>query len=272
MAMMLTDSKTGIMYRKWDSVSPKAVFLMVHGLGAQSERWNFLADFLAKNGLASYAIELRGYGETKELRAHIDSFNVYYNDLTALCEIIKTELPGKKIFIIGESMGGLIAYLATVKFPGFFSGLVCISPVFVNVMPFAWYTYVQFIVSLIFNQRATLKMPFNSAWITRDVEYQKRLDADTRELRIASVKTLWEILMSQIACGNAKDKLKTPVLFLLAEKDKLTSPMESKKVFDALTIKDKTVFTYPEMYHALSIDIGKEKVFADILEWCKGRC
>ncbi len=36
-----------ILYRKWDALppaaSPKAVFLLVHGLGAHTARWDFLA-------------------------------------------------------------------------------------------------------------------------------------------------------------------------------------------------------------------------------------
>jgi alpha-beta hydrolase superfamily lysophospholipase len=56
---------TDILYRKWDTAppaaSPKAVFLLAHGLGAHSARWDLLAGFLARNGYASYGIELRGY-------------------------------------------------------------------------------------------------------------------------------------------------------------------------------------------------------------------
>ena len=51
---------TDILYRKWEAASagasPRAVFLLVHGLGAQSARWDFLAGFLARNGHASYGI------------------------------------------------------------------------------------------------------------------------------------------------------------------------------------------------------------------------
>jgi alpha-beta hydrolase superfamily lysophospholipase len=32
-----------IMYRRWNVPSSKAVLLLVHGLGAHSARWDFLA-------------------------------------------------------------------------------------------------------------------------------------------------------------------------------------------------------------------------------------
>ena len=43
-----------ILYRKWEaspqSAAPRAVFLLVHGLGGHSARWGFLAEALAGRG------------------------------------------------------------------------------------------------------------------------------------------------------------------------------------------------------------------------------
>jgi len=54
---------TDLLYRRWDAgpafASPKAVFVLVHGLGAHSARWEFLAGHFAARGFASSAIELR---------------------------------------------------------------------------------------------------------------------------------------------------------------------------------------------------------------------
>jgi len=41
----------------------------------------------------------------------------------------------------------------------------------------------------------------------------------------------------------------------------------SEKVFRGLKTKDKKIIMYPEMYHALSIELAREKVFEDILRW-----
>ena len=35
--------------------------------------------------------------------------------------------------------------------------------------------------------------------------------------------------------------------------------------------EDKQLIEYPEMFHALSIDLDREKVFADILNWVERR-
>jgi len=126
----MKNEKQDIMYRKWGLHSPKAVFLLVHGLGGYSGRWQFLADFFLQHDISSYAIELRGFGPTKGPRGHVASFDQYFEDISCLKNIISKENPDKKIFIIGESLGGLISFLAVAKAKKLFNGLILLSPAF----------------------------------------------------------------------------------------------------------------------------------------------
>jgi alpha-beta hydrolase superfamily lysophospholipase len=271
MQPIITDTKTGVLYRKWTDTKTgcDAVFLLVHGLGAHSDRWNFLTKSLNENNVAAYGIELKGYGETKELKGHIDSFGTYYHDIESLHKIVGTEQPGKKVFILGESMGALIAFMSVLKNPGSYAGLICVSPAFVNKMQFPFSLYVKFIVSLLFKPSTLIRMPFKSEWITRDVDYQKTLNADIREIRDSSASTLLNILIAQLKCNLLKNKLNIPVLFLVAGTDMLVDDKSTKKLFEKMVVPDKTIKHYPEMYHALTIDQGRETVFQDIVSWVK---
>ena len=69
-----------------------------------------------------------------------------------------------------------------------------------------------------------------------------------------------------------KNKIKKPVLFLTAGAlDKITDARETIRVFKNLEEKDKEIIQYPEMVHALSVELGREKVFNDILQWVSKR-
>ena len=68
-----------------------------------------------------------------------------------------------------------------------------------------------------------------------------------------------------------KKYLDLPVLFLIPGKDKIINSKTSAKVFQKLSAKDKQWVEYPDMHHALSIDLNKEKVFTDIHSWIKKR-
>lgn len=265
------DDKTAIIYRRWEAHPSKAVLLLVHGLGAHTGRWEFLADFFFKNDISSYALELKGFGETRGSRGHIDSFNVYFDDIRRLLNIIKRENPKQKVFLLGESMGGIISFLMAIYEPGLFSGLICISPAFQSRLKFTLLDYLKIFFPLLYNPKKQFDLPFNSEMCTRDIDYQKTMDADEREYRRASSKLLSEFAIAQIRSQILKDRLKTPVLFLVAGVDKLVDSGESLKIFKGLKVKDKAIIQYPNMYHALSIELGREAVFSDILNWLEKR-
>lgn len=267
-----TDPQTGILYRRWQAASPKAVLLLVHGLGGHSARWSFLADYFQQNNISSYGIELKGFGETQGLRGHIDSFKIYYNDVRSLYRIIKNENPDKKVFILGESMGGLMAFLMVITDPNLFSGVICLVPAFASAMKFSILEYVKILSSVLYNRRKQFTVPFTSQMCTQDVEYQKVMDSDTlKEHRLATSGLLFNILIEQVRAQKLKDKLITPVLFQLAGKDVMADARVGRKAFQSLKLKDKTIIEYPDMFHALSIELERKKVFDDTLKWMQTR-
>ncbi len=197
---------TDLLYRRWEAApapaAPKAAFLLVHGLGAHSARWEFLAGHLAARGFACYAIELRGFGWTPERpRAHVRSFRVWERDILGLRDIIGRELPGRKVFLLGESMGGLIAYDLAGRHADKFAGAVLISPSFKNGMKFPLSTYAKLLL-LPIKPTHTVDVPFTSETATRDLEYAAVMNANPDELRVASLKLLVGFIPVQARAGR----------------------------------------------------------------------
>jgi alpha-beta hydrolase superfamily lysophospholipase len=264
---MVTDQLTRMMYQTWNVRNPKAVLLLVHGLGGHAARWEFWADFFIKNDFSSYALELEGFGVTSGRRGHIDSFDTYYKHIQRLYQIIKTENPDKLVFIAGESLGALIAFLMVIKHKDFFAGLVCLSPAFKDKLKLSVWFQLRVYIDLIFFPSKQFQIPFNLQMCCRDIEYCSKMENDKREHRLASARMLWEIVSGQFKAKIWEKKATLPVLFLLSGQDKMVDPQESERVFAGLSSPGNKIITYPQMSHALSIDIGREKVFADIFEW-----
>ncbi len=261
------DEKTGVMYTKWAARSPEAVLLLVHGLGAHTGRWQFLVDFFLQNSFSSYAIELRGFGKTEDVKGHVDSVNIYFSDIRRLAEIAREENPGKKIFLLGESVGALVSFSMVANGANFASGLICISPAFSDKLDVKPIDYIRMSLALLYNPRKQFLVPFTAEMCTRDVQYQKVMNENPREHRLVSAKLVFEITKLQKTAPRSAAKIKLPTLFLLAGDDKLVEPDASRKIFDMIASKDKRIVEYPEMCHALSIDLGREKVFLEILKW-----
>jgi len=271
MQLIVTDEKSGIMYKRWSFPSPKAIFLLVHGLGAHTGRWDDLAEFFLQNRISAYALELKGFGETKDLKGHIDSLDTYSKDVLSLYKIIKKENKESKVFLLGESMGALVSFLVAAGKPSGFSGLICISPSFKSKLKFPFFTQLRIFLALFYHRKKYFNLPFSSQMFIRDKEQQKKIDADPRENRLVTAWLLVSILAAQLRAKILMNKIRMPVLFLLAGSDLLVDPEESKRIFRALKTEDKTIIEYPEMYHVLSMDLGKEKVFSDLLKWFQGR-
>lgn len=268
---IIKDKETGILYRSWPAAKPEAVLLLVHGLGAHSARWQDLSDFLLKKSISSYAIELEGFGETKGPEGHVDSFGVYLRDVNFLREVIIRENKGRKVMLLGESMGALISFLTVARRPNLFDGLICISPAFANKLKFSIFEYAKIFSSLLYNPRKKFSLPFTYGMCTQDEVCQKSMEKDPTEHKSVSSKLIYELIAAQVKAAALKEKVKTPLLFLLAGDDKLVDSRASKRIFKSLGVQDKTLIEYPGMYHALSIDLGREKVFQDIVNWVKTR-
>ena len=161
---------TDFLYRRWDAAPDRAVFLLVHGLGAHTARWDFLAGHFAARGFPSYGIELRGFGRTPERpRGHIDSLRLYEDDILALRRLIGTEHPGRKVFLLGESLGGLIAFNLAARCPGEFAGQILIAPAFKNGMKFPLSAYFT-LTTRLFVDRSACQRPkktFQGVILTR---------------------------------------------------------------------------------------------------------
>jgi alpha-beta hydrolase superfamily lysophospholipase len=262
----------GILYRRWAAPDPKAVFLLVYGFGAHSGRWEFLADYFAGRGVSSYAIELAGFGLTKdEPRGHVDSFGVYDRGIMALRETIVRENPGRKIYLVGESMGGLVAFNLACRRAADFEGLILISPAFKNVLKFPLSSYLTLVSLGLFKPRKTIPVPFTAEMCTRDASYREIMEQHPLEVRVGSLKCLLNFMAAQMRSPRLAGKLAVPSLFLLAGDDLLVDGKATRRIFGKVKAADKTLRHYPGMRHALSIELDRDKVFGHALEWLEKR-
>lgn len=263
--------QTSLRYRHWPVARPKAGAILIHGLGAHSARWEFLAAYFQTRGLACWAIELQGFGATPGPRGHIDSFQRYYGDLLVLRDFIQENSPQLKLFCLAESLGGLMAFRMAELHPAWVAGTVLISPAFANGMKFTFSDYLRLLPALLFAPQTSLQVPFTAAMCTRDEAYQRVMEANPLELRTASARLLLLSLWEQICAPQQLGKITQPLLFLLAGCDSLVKPQASVRIFQKLPALEKKLIHYPEMRHALSIELGRETVFQDACEWLKAR-
>lgn len=114
--------------------NPQAVLVLVHGMAEHKERYFPFMTYLAEQGFACLITDLRGHGATVEKKEDLGHFDkkgdaLLVEDTRAVVRHAKELYPGKKVFLMGHSMGSLIVRCFIKCHDGEVDGLVvCGSP------------------------------------------------------------------------------------------------------------------------------------------------
>jgi alpha-beta hydrolase superfamily lysophospholipase len=123
----LSDEMTiGRVYvRRWRAEKPSRVVVLVHGYGEHIGRYEHVAESLVARGSTVVGPDHIGHGRSDGERALIPSFEPIIDDLRAVVQETRGELP---LVMIGHSMGGLIATRYAQRYREDLSGLVLSGP------------------------------------------------------------------------------------------------------------------------------------------------
>jgi acylglycerol lipase len=97
-------------FRAWrpDSAA-RAQVVIAHGYAEHSGRYAHVAAALNAAGLAVWALDHRGHGQSEGERANIESVWAAVSDLDVFIDLVRESNPSDPLFLVGHSMGGFIA-------------------------------------------------------------------------------------------------------------------------------------------------------------------
>jgi alpha-beta hydrolase superfamily lysophospholipase len=107
---------------------PRAAALFVHGFGEHAGRLGNAMRALASRGIATYAYDHRGHGRSPGARAVVERFDGLVRDSLVMRDAAHAANPGIPFFLIGDSMGGLLATRSAQTRPNDLDGVVLVSP------------------------------------------------------------------------------------------------------------------------------------------------
>jgi len=106
----------GLYYQGWlPEGEPKAVLLVVHGLAEHSGRYMNLVNRFVPRGYALYGIDHLGHGRSEGQRLVLERFSDYTEPLRTYAAMVRCWQPGRPVFLVAHSMGGLIARSALIE-------------------------------------------------------------------------------------------------------------------------------------------------------------
>ncbi len=262
---------TRLPVRVWlptDGAAPQTVVLALHGFSDSRDQWALPAPVFAQNGIAVFAPDQRGFGDTAS-RATWPGVAALVNDADAMARLLHARYPAAKLFVMGESMGGAVVMdLAAEPNPPPVTGYVALSPA-------VWGRAEQGAIlssglwlanGLIPGYHITARDVPLRVSASDNREALIALARDPLTLRSTQVSVLDGLVNLMDSAQQAAPHLPARTLVAYGGHDQLIPDSAMAKAWAAFPPSTRRAF-YPNGYHLLMRDNDRQAPINDVITW-----
>ncbi len=263
--------KACIYYQGWlPEGEAKAVLFIVHGLGEHSGRYMNVVNHFVPLGYAVYGFDHVGHGKSDGGREEIQRFEDYTDPLTTYYNMVKGWQAGKPIFILGHSLGGLIATYYLLDNPEKFKGAIISAPAIKISESISSMTITMSkILSKIAPKAGVLALDVSG--ISRDPEVVKAYVNDPMVFHGKTPARLAaEMLRAMLRVKAEVSRIALPFITVQGSQDKLVDPGGAQMLYNGASSQDKTIKIYDGFYHEVFNEPEREVVLKDVETWLAG--
>jgi len=259
---------TRLFWQGWEEGDdPKGTLCLVHGFGEHSGRYSYFVERLCNVGIAVFAFDLRGHGKSEGRRGHVVSMADFRGDLSAFLALVEARVPGVPRFIFGHSMGSLVVLDFVLRNPHGLAGTIIsgagMEPAGVATPAVVLLARVLAAVWPVF----PLRLPVDVAGLTRDKNEIEDYKKDPLTHNTSTTRMARELLNAIGFIKTHAGDLKTPLLMLHGEADRVNLPAGSRNFIARVTVPDKQLLLYPGGFHELHNDLDKDRELTDLVRW-----
>lgn len=252
---------------------PRAVVLIVHGLGEHAWRYDPLAQRLNEWGYCVRAYDQRGHGESGGKQGVIPSDDALLDDLAEVLSDTRKHIAHPwscPLILLGHSMGGLVAATFVRRHIGPVDGLVLSSPALD-----AGIGGLQMkLIDLLYRMAPNLALSngLDASKISHDPAVVKAYKSDRLVHNRISARLARFIADNGPRAVQAAPNWRTPTLLMFAGDDRLVVPAGSRAFADAAPADVVTTMPFDTLYHEIFNELDPSPVFATLRNWLDQRC
>ena len=270
---IIESTQDGLYFRHWPAATgnSKGVVLLVHGLGEHCKRYEHLAEHLNQAGYALSSMDLPCHGKSEGRRGHIESFDVFQNAVLALYKQTLKHNPEKPVFLLGHSMGGLIASKLLLRHQDKFTGAMLSGAAIQSPQePPAWQISIIKLIAKIFPKAQMLAL--DASAVSRDPDVVAKYMADPLVSKAKlSAKFLVSMTEAMDECKNKAASISLPIKIMHGSADVMTSPAGSQLLHDSVSSSDKQISIYHGLFHEIFNEPEGESIFSEMVSWMDAR-
>jgi acylglycerol lipase len=254
-------------WREWlPEHPPQAVIVIAHGYAEHSGRYARLAGDFAASGFATCALDHHGHGLSEGKPVSVRRFDDYVDDFGAYVEDVRGRYAAP-LFVLGHSMGGLIALRYVTRDHPDINGLIisataAIPPDDISGLTIA----LGRILSKLAPDAGIVALPLgqisHDEQVVRAYNEDPLVHAQKMRARLGA-----EILDTIARVEAALPNMASPILVLHGGDDPI-SPVESSHfVHGRSGSRDKTLKIYDGLWHEVFNEPQRGDVVGDVVTW-----
>jgi acylglycerol lipase len=232
---------------------PLAVLLIAHGFAEHGGRYLNLVNHFVPESFAVYALDHRGHGRSDGERVKVDDFHDFVKDLKTFFNVVRKEHPEDKIFLIGHSMGSVIALLYAIEYQKELAGLITsgggLSRPGDVPMP---------------RPKSGENLP--TAMLSRDPAVIRAYENDPLVYR-GPIPTGFPMFDIMAKLYDLVPQIMLPALIMAGNGG--PDGARSRVLYERIASKDKTLKLYEGLLHEIFNEPEHPQVMADMEEWLK---
>jgi len=246
---------------------PRAILLILHGLAEHSGRYVNVVDHFVPKGYAVYGFDQRGHGQSEGMRGYVEKFSYFTDDTKTFFEMLRNKHPDEKFFMVGHSVGGVIAIAYSLYRQDEFDGLILSGA---TVKPGSSLSPVKIMLARLLSLLAP-KMGVDVIDASAISRTQKVVDAYVNDPLVYRGKIRArlgaELINTMQMLPDQLSGIHLPILIMSGTADRLSNPDGSRLLYECVKSEDKTLKLYDGFYHEIFNEPGRKHVFNDMENW-----
>ncbi len=209
-----------------------------------------IARFFSNQGYDVISFDLRGHGKSEGIKGFLENQDVIMEDIKKFISLTENDYLSQTCFnkfVIGYSLGGLLANLICLEKRNYFNGMILIAPAFHAEIEnkYSFWVKIARILNKVAPSLSLLKIKGNSIFIKEQPTDKAIIEYINKDPLIYKGKMkvgTGLTIVDSINYSNCNlDNVSTPVYILQGEQDNICKPIGATNFFDKIPIKDKAI-------------------------------